>query len=146
LGLIDGLEDGPIGLDTSAVIYFIERHPRYISELRPLFVEADRGRRVLVTSALTLLEVLVVPIRRGQLQLADRYEQLLTRSRAITLVDISVDQLRAAAGLRASLALKTPDALQVVAAISASCKTFITNDRRLPHLPGLKTIQLSDYA
>lgn len=144
--LIDKLDAGPVGLDTSAVIYFIERHPAYIDALRPLFVEADRGSRVLVTSAMTLLEVLVVPIRRGQLGLADRYEQLLTRSAGITLVDVTVGQLRAAAGLRASIALKTPDALQLCAALSAGCKTFVTNDLRLPKIPGLRTIQLSDYA
>jgi predicted nucleic acid-binding protein len=53
------------------------------------------------------------------------------------------DQLRAAAQLRAATGIKTPDALQLVAALAAGCKTFLTNDRRLPSIPGLRVVQLS---
>src|SRR5688572_32064613 len=47
------------------------------------------------TSALTLLEVLVVPYRAGNRPLAEQYEAVITRSRGIQVVDISRDQLRA---------------------------------------------------
>jgi plasmid stability protein len=59
--------------------------------------ELDEGKRELVTSALTLLEVLVVPYRVGNTPLAERYELLLTRSRGIRMTELSRDQLRAAA-------------------------------------------------
>ncbi len=101
--------------------------------------------RELVTSALTLLEVLVVPYRAGNQLLADQYEALLTRSRGIRVVDLSRDQLRAAALLRATTGIKTPDALQLAAAIGAKCQTFLTNDRRLLTVPGLRVRQLSAY-
>ena len=145
MGLADDAGPGAVGLDTSAFIYYIEDDPRYAPLLEPIFTRAGRDASV-VTSAITLLEVLVVPIRRGHAQLADRYEQLLTRSRGVKLVDITRDQLLAAASLRAVLPLKTPDALQVAAATSAGCRVFITNDRRLPLIPGINVIQLSDYA
>jgi len=45
-----------------------------------LFAEADAGRRRLVTSAVTLLEVLVVPYRADNRALAARHEALLTRT------------------------------------------------------------------
>jgi len=96
-------------------------------------------------SALTLLEVLVVPYRAGHRHLAERYEALLTRSRGIRLVELSHDQLRAAAQLRAATNLKTPDALQVVAAISEGCTTFLTNDRRLSPVPGLRILEVASY-
>jgi plasmid stability protein len=51
--------------------------------------------------------------------------------------------LRAAAELRAATGIKTPDALQLVAAIGARCRTFLTDDRRLPSVPGLRVRQLS---
>src|SRR5436853_195464 len=105
-----------------------------------------RGKRELVTSALTLLEVLVVPYRAGNRMLAERYEALLTRSRGVRLVDLSHDQLRAAAQLRAATAVKTPDALQLVAAIGGGCTTFLTNDRRLLPVPGLPVVELASYA
>ena len=111
----------------------------------PLFRESDQGKRALITSALTLLEVLVVPYRAGNRLLAERYEALLTRSRGIRLVELSRDQLRAAAQLRAATGANVPDALQLVAAIGAGCTTFLTNDRRLPPVPGLRIIQLASH-
>ena len=144
MGLAEDIGPGAVALDTVAFIYYIEDDPRYAPLLEPIFTRAGRDVTV-VTSAMTLLEVLVLPFRRGQAQLADRYDQLLTRSRGVTLVDITRHQLRAAASLRAVLPIKTPDALQVVAATSTGCKVFITNDRRLPVIPGLRVIQLSSY-
>jgi predicted nucleic acid-binding protein len=139
------LGQGPVAIDTAVFIYFIEEDPRFLPLLDPLFREADQGTRELVTSAVTLLEVLVVPYRAGNRLLADRYEALLTSSRGIRLVDVTRDQLRAAAQLRATSGIKTPDALQIVAAIGAECQTFVTNDRRLPGVPGLQVRQLSAY-
>ena len=146
MGLTSDLDPGPVGVDAAVFIYFIEEHAGFLPSVRPLFAEADRGERLLVTSALTLLEVLVVPFRTGDRQLADRYEQLLTGSRGVRCVDITRDQLRAAAQLRAATGAKTPDALQFAAALGSGCKTFLTNDRRLPSMPGLRVLQLSSYA
>jgi len=137
VGLIRDLGVGRVAIDTAIFIYFIEEHPRFLPEILPLFKEADRGRRELVTSALTLLEV--------NRRLAERYEALLTRSRGIRLVELSHDQLRAAAQLRAATNVKTPDALQLVAAVSGGCATFLTNDRRLPPVPGLHILELASY-
>lgn len=145
MGLIAELGVGRVAVDTAIFIYFIEENPRFLPEILPLFTQADKGKRELITSALTLLEVLVVPYRAGNRHLAERYEALLTRSRGIRLVELSHDQLRAAAQLRATTNLKTPDALQVVAAISGGCTTFLTNDRRLPPVPGLRILELASY-
>jgi predicted nucleic acid-binding protein len=136
------LGGGPVGIDTAIVIYFIEEHPKFLPVILPLFRDADLGKRQLVSSAITLLEVLVVPYRAGDRALADRYEALLTRSRGIQLVDTTRDQLRAAAQLRAATGVRTPDALQLVAALGTGCSAFVTNDRRLPSIPGLRIVQL----
>lgn len=145
MGLIDDLGDGNVGVDTAIFIYFIEEHPKYLPLIRPLFEEADAGTRDLVASTLTLLEVLVVPYRAGNRILAERYERLLTRSRGVRLVELTHDQLRAGAQLRAATGVKTPDALQLVSALSAGCATFLTNDRRLPAVPGLRIVELGSY-
>ena len=139
------LGTGLVAVDTAVFIYFIEENPQFAPLIDPLFREADQGARELVTSALTLLEVLVVPYRAGDRALADRYEALLTRSRGIRLVDLTRDHVRAAAQLRATTGVKTPDALQLAAALGTNCKTFLTNDRRLPTIPGLQIRQLASY-
>lgn len=145
MGLIADIGRGPVGVDTSIFIYFIEEHPQFLPLLLPLFREVDEGGKELVTSALTLLEVLVVPYRSGDHLLAQRYEALLTQSRGVRVTEISRDHLRAAAQLRASTGVKTPDALQLVAALAARCATFLTNDRALPTIPGLRILQLTSY-
>ncbi len=145
MGLIADLGPGAAAVDTAIFIYFIEEEPRFLPHILPLFEEADKGKRELVTSALTLLEVLVVPYRAGNTRLAERYERLLTGSRGIRLTELSRDQLRAAAQLRATTGARTPDALHLASALTAGCKTFLTNDRRLPRVSGLRVIQLSSY-
>jgi predicted nucleic acid-binding protein len=145
VGLIADIGAGRAGIDTSIFIYFMEEDPRFLPLIEPLFVAADSGARELVTSALTLLEVLVIPYRAGDRLLAERYEQLITRSRGIRVIDLSRDQLRDAARLRATTGAKTPDALQLAAAVGTGCATFVTNDRRMPNIPGIHILQLADY-
>jgi hypothetical protein len=73
--------------------------------------------------------------------LASRYEELLTRSRGFRSVELDRAQLRAGVQLRALYRLRTPEALQLAAAISQGCSSFVTNDRDLPVLPNLRIIQ-----
>ncbi len=145
MGLIDDLQPGPVGLDTAIFIYFIEEDPRFLEIVKPVFTAMDRGVLQGVTSALTLLEVLVVPYRAGNFALAERYEALLTRGRGLRLLDLDRPLLRSAAQLRAKARLKTPDAIQIVAALIAGCPVFLTSDRKIPPIPGLQIVQLRDY-
>ncbi len=145
MALIEDLGAGPIGVDTAIFIYFIEEDEQYLPAIEPLFGAADSGRIELVTSALTLLEVLVVPYRVGNVELAQRYEAVLTRSRGVNRVDLTRDHWRLAAQLRAATGAATPDALQLAAAVATKCAAFLTNDRRLPAVPGLRIVQLSAY-
>jgi predicted nucleic acid-binding protein len=146
VALIDELGAGPVGVDTAIFIYFIEEDERYLPTIAPLFNAVDAGKFDLVTSSLTLLEVLIVPYRAGNVELAQRYEAVLTRSRGVRLVDLSRDQLRLAAQLRAATGAATPDALQLSASLATGCSAFVTNDRRLPVVPGLRIVQLGAHS
>jgi predicted nucleic acid-binding protein len=137
---------GPIALDTVVFIYFVEEHREFLPVVQPLFEGVAGGRWAAVASGLTLLETLVVPYRAGDRLLAERYEALLTRSRGLRLVELDRGVLRVAAQIRASLAVRTPDALQLAAALASQCSAFVTNDRSLPPVPGLRILQLRDYA
>jgi len=145
LGLIDDIEGGPVGLDTAVFIYFIEEHPLYLPLVEQIFMVLDEDRLIGVTSTVTLLEALVVPFRAGDLSLAERYETLLTFSRGLVLLDLDRPLVRMAAQIRAMYGLKTPDALQVAAALHAGCTAFVTNDRKIPAIGGLRILQLRDY-
>jgi len=145
VGLTGALGPGRAAVDTAVFIYFIEEHPDFLPLVAPLFEETARGKRELVTSAVTLLEVLVVPYRAGDLALAERYEGLLTRSRGLRMVELDRAQLRAAAQLRARYRVRTPDALQLTAALSHGCTAFLTNDRELPAISGIRVVQLREH-
>lgn len=146
MGLMDDVGRGPVGIDSAIFIYFIEAHPSYLEVIRTLFSALDEGRCQGVTSALTLLETLVVPYRAGDLALAARYELLLSRSRGLELVDLDRALLRAAARLRAEYAVKTPDSIQLAAALSKGCTTFLTHDRPLSRVEGIRVLQVGDYS
>ena len=146
MGLIADLGRGPVGLDTAVFIYFIEEHPRFLPVVAPVFSAVASARLTAITSGVTLLETLVIPYRSGNSGLAARYEALLTRSRGMRFIDLDRPLLRSAAHLRAVLSVRTPDALQIAAALKGGCRVYLTNDRSLPHIPGLEILQVKDYA
>lgn len=145
MGLIKAVGSGPIALDTCIFIYFIEDHPDYAPLLEPLFEKLDSGALRGVTSELTLLEALVVPYRSGNRSLATEYERTLSRGRGLALLPLDRGILRGAAWLRAVTSMRTPDALQVAAALAGGATAFLTNDRMLPEIPGLDVLQLGDF-
>jgi hypothetical protein len=53
-----------IFIDTAQIIYFIEDHPTYKNVLKVLMDQVDSGQVMLFSSTLTLIEVLVQPIRK----------------------------------------------------------------------------------
>jgi predicted nucleic acid-binding protein len=141
--LIDQLGGGPWAVDTAPFIYLIEDHPHFAPQVAPVFAEAATGSTTIVTSALTLLEVLVVPLRQGRDDLCRQYEDLLTESRNVLLTPLDLAVLREAARLRARANLSTPDALQLATAIVTGCTSLLTGDRRIRPVAGLKIVHLS---
>lgn len=145
MGLLKAIGGGPAALDTAAFIYLIDEHETYLPIVEPVFAAIDGRRLAAVTSTLTLLEVLVVPLRHADVVLARRYEALLAGSRGLELADVSRAVLRDAAALRAATGLRTPDAIQIATALQRGCTAFVTNDRELPDLPGLRVLQISSF-
>jgi predicted nucleic acid-binding protein len=145
VGLIEDLGSGPVGLDTPSFIYFIEEHPKYLSIVRPVFAAIADGTITGVTSALTLLETLVQPFRVGHAPLAEQYEALLTRSHGLRFEEITRGVLYAAAHLRATHNIKTPDAIHLATALIANCSAYLTNDRDLPLVPGIRILQVKSF-
>lgn len=145
MGLTEDLGQGPVALDTAVFIYFIEEDERFLPLVEEIFEAIDSGSLLAVTSTLTLLETLVGPICAGDNQLAMSYETLLSQSRGLHLLDLDHPVIRLAAKIRALAGLKTPDALQVATALHAECTAFLTNDREIPSIGEMQTLQLRDY-
>jgi predicted nucleic acid-binding protein len=104
----------------------------------------DAGAFLAFSSVITLTEVLTQPRRAGNVVLVAAYRRLLLNSKNHALVHINVEVAEKAAELRAAHNLKTPDALQVAAAIIAGCDAFLTNDARLSRVTELRVLVLDD--
>jgi len=143
LGLKEKLGER-VAIDAAIFIYYIEENDHWLSVVDPIFELARTGELTLVTSELTLHEVLVVPYRSGNLALAERYEAFLERSNALSLIPIGRGNLKHAAYLRARYRVKGADAVQLAAALDTQCSAFVTNDRRIPDISGLRIVQLKE--
>ena len=138
---INGLQGKTGGLDTAPLIYFIEENPTYLEATTHFFEAMDKGDFTVVTSTVTLLEVLVQPLRSNNTALASEYQDILLNSKLMT-VEVSSAIAEQAARLRAAYNIRTPDAIQVSAALNAGATYFFTNDIRLPEIPSIQILSL----
>ena len=131
-------------IDTVTVIYAVEQAPTYGVLLNPLWNSLQTGNLEVLTSELTLMETLIMPIRNSDTFLVNAYEQLL-RSPQMQLIPISQTVLREAARLRAiTPTLRTPDAIHAATAIASGCTHLLTNDRQLQTVANLPVVILDE--
>ncbi len=142
MGWIDELRGKLIALDTAPLIYFIEEHPAYCPVVEPFFEQLDKGTVQVVTSVITLTEVLVKPLRDGDTRLAEQYRDILLNIDGLTTVEVSAAVAEKAARLRSQYSLRTPDAIQIATALHTGASALLTNDIRWPALPDLHILTL----
>lgn len=144
MGTIDSLCGSVVGFDTMPLIYYIEEHPTYLKVVEPFFNAIERGEFEVVTSIITLLEVLVHPIRDGNTNLAQEYRTLLFDTEGLSTNNINQEIAEEASRLRAFYNIRTPDSIQIATAILGGASYFLTNDVHFQSLPDLKILQLDD--
>ena len=120
-------------LDAAPVIYLIERHsvlgPRVLTWLAA-------NPAVLVSSDLTRLETLVLPIRKGDRGRVADFDSFF-HLRVNESVAFARPLFERAADIRAKHRFKTVDSLHLAAAVEATCDVFLTNDHRLVAFTGI---------
>ncbi len=120
-------KSGLVYVDAQILIYTVEMFPQYFEALISLWQASKSRHFQVVTSELTVLEVMTGPIKTGRQFLIDIYEDMFA-SNEIWLIPIDMQVLMDAAKLRAKIPLHTPDAIHAATALVSSCETFITND------------------
>lgn len=115
--------------DTNVFIYLLEGRgsalERTLALRKAMLARGDQ----LLTSTLTLGEVLVKPIERGESELYRKYEAVIAETSLMIPFDIKA--ARRYASLRCDRSLRAPDAIQLACAATAGVDLFITNDARL---------------
>lgn len=115
--------------DTNLFIYLFEDYgplSKATAELRTKMLA--RGDQLL-TSTLTLGEILVKPTERRDMQLCAKYETAVTTAALMLPFDSKAARIYAL--LRCDRALRAPDAIQLACGAGAGVDLFVTNDARL---------------
>jgi uncharacterized protein len=126
--------------DTNLFIYFFEGHAQFGPETRKLREAMLNRGDTLITSAMTLGEILVKPRENKDEVRCKRYEHAMKATSQIVPFDIEAAHHYSA--LRQYRSLKAPDVIQLACAAAAKVDLFITNDDRLQslHVPGIQFI------
>lgn len=131
-----------IGLDTSLFIYHLNDHPQYRHLTALIFQWVQRRGHSAVTSTITMTELLVHPYRANDIDqvndiyaLASTFPNLEWRPPTLAVADD-------AARLRAAYGLRTPDALQVAAALASGATGLASNDAALARVRELDVFLL----
>ena len=136
-------DSGTVYLDSSGLIYSVERIEPYRALLEPMWQQANAGQFTIVSSELAILETLVKPIRENDTVVERLFDELFD-SKEVTLIPATRQLWEEAARLRATTSLKTADALHAATALRTGCELFITNDSDFRRVRGLPTVILHD--
>ena len=134
---------GAVYLDSSAIIYSVERNEPYFSLLAPAWQQAEAGQFAVVCSELVVAETLVRPIREGHADLEAAFRAVFAAPE-VDLIPATRELWDDTAHLRAETGLKTPDALHAATALRAGCALFFTNDTDFRRVQGLPVVVLDD--
>jgi predicted nucleic acid-binding protein len=126
-----------IFFDTNIFIYMfegLEPNRSRLIEIRRRMLE--RGDRI-ITSAMTLGELLVKPTKLGQTSLIEQYDRAIRSTADVIAFDAQVAWRYAS--LRATHNIRNADAIQLTCAAHFGVDLFVTNDHQLQKLnvPGI---------
>ncbi len=135
---------GKVYLDANCIIYTVEVVEPYKTVLQAVWEAARLGTLTIVTSELTLLEVLVKPLKIADKSMEDDFRALLLGASDVTMIAVTQAILERAALLRATVGLKTPDAIHAATALLSECALFVTNDPPFRRVSGLPVCLLGE--
>ncbi len=115
--------------DTNLFIYLLEQKEEFSVLTKELRTRMLRRGDQLLTSAITLGEVLVKPTRVGDAERCRKYERAILS--AATVIPFDIKAARYYASIKSSRSVQAPDAVQLSCAASVGVDLFITNDDRL---------------
>lgn len=130
-----------IFFDTNLFIYLTEGKGEERGQVRQILRRAWERSDQIVTSALTVGELLTKPLAAQDMHLVKQYEEML-RAPAVDVIAFDRQCAIPYALVRQDKSIKPPDAIQLACASASKCDLFITNDERLSRkiVPGIHFI------
>jgi predicted nucleic acid-binding protein len=114
--------------DTNLFIYLIEENKLHLNKVHNLLQFLEENEYEIITSTLTLGEILTKPYKDDRLDLVETYKDFFSN---MELVELNSEIASLFTQIRADYSIKTPDAVQLASAVYAKADLFVTNDDRL---------------
>jgi predicted nucleic acid-binding protein len=124
--------------DTNLFIYLFEENPEWSPRVVELRQKMLRRGDELLTSYLTVGEVITKPKQLGNIMLEKSYLNFFS-SGSVELIGFNLDAARRYGDIRGRERVRPADAIQLACASAAGSDLFVTNDNRLSSLvvPGV---------
>lgn len=129
-----------VGIDTNFFIYYFQKHSLYgpiVKDIVNIFLERQT---LLITSILTLTEILSF---KSPEVLLTKLEEEITLITNLQLTEVNSEIAREAAKIRREYGFALVDAVQLATALENSAEVFITNDKKLQRFKKLQIILLT---
>lgn len=121
--------------DTNLFIYLFEDHGQHSKQAAALLRKMDERGDELITSTLTVGEVLARPIQEEDTERCQQYENAIRSNAIISSFDIAAARNFAKIRSQQERKIRPPDAIQLACAATAAVDLFLTNDK---HLHGIR--------
>lgn len=121
--------------DTNLFIYLFEDHGQHSKQAAALLQKMDARGDELITSALTVGEVLARPMEQMDQERCERYENAIRSNAIVWPFDVAAARNFAKIRSQQERKIRPPDAIQLACAATATVDLFLTNDK---HLHGIR--------
>lgn len=127
--------------DSMLFIYWLDDNPLFAKRVASIHTRMSDRTDELITSAVTLGEVLAGIYRKGPASRVDEVREAML-SLLSEVVPFTADTADHYARIRSSMKIASPDAIHLACAASAGIDLFLTNDKNLVGkiVPGIQFI------
>ena len=131
-------------MEAAPLIYYVEENPVYSAKFDAILTVVESADIVVISSVITLTEVLTQPLKLRDLRLVTEYRDILLHNGQFQLLPVTQAIAEKAAELRARYNLRTPDALHVATALESDCDAFLTNDMGIKRVTEITVLVLDE--
>lgn len=123
------------------MVYLVDRHPEYWEKVAEILDEA----KMIIFSTLLFGEVLAGIYRDGDKTGEEAFLEFVHASQKISIIPFTMEIALKFAKLRGlEHPLPPADCIHLATAMEAKADLFLTNDKKIKSLPGLKVVHLED--
>lgn len=134
-----------VGIDSSCFIYKFEQHPLFEKPTSVIFELLSQNKIEVVTSVVTVAEVLAKPLEKKDFEVVSLYETVFLQLPNFQLLNLDYHLARLASEIRAKYRIRLPDAFQIACCLEAGVKVFVTNDKSLKKVKEIEVLVLKDF-